>query len=169
MNRSNTNANNNTKEYVYEDETYLEQNPYYKQEVKQIPKKRIDYDDILRSMNVQVVNGVLRYERQEVPNYQQPLAPNYQQSMPTYQQSIPTYQEPLPQQKKIIPLPNEVKNSAIYNKYFKDYKEEQQVQEVPTILTKEELKKRAIQQYVERINAQKRLSIVKPKTMFFNR
>lgn len=151
----NHNPNNNTKEYVYEDETYLEQNPYYKQEVKQIPKKRIDYDDILRSMNVQVVNGILRYERQSAPTYQQPLAP--------------TYQQPKPQQKKIIPLPNEVKNSAIYNKYFKDYKEEQQAQEVPIILTKEELKKHVIQQYVERINAQKRLSIIKPKTMFFNR
>jgi hypothetical protein len=159
MNRSNT----NTKEYVYEDETYLEQNPYYKQQAKQTtlpPKKRIDYDDILRSMNVQVVNGVLRYERQPtVPTYQQPLAPTYQQPLaPTYQQNT-----------KKISIPNEVKNSAIYNKYFKDYKEETPIQEVPIILTKEELKKRVIQQYVERINAQKRLSIIKPKTMFFNR
>jgi hypothetical protein len=165
MNRSNTNSNTNTKEYVYEDQEYLEQNPYYKQEVKQAtlpPKKRIDYDDILRSMNVQVVNGILRYERQPAPTYQQPLAPTYQQPLaPTYQQqSVPI---------KKISIPNEVKNSAIYNKYFKDYKEEQQVQEVPIILTKEELKKHVIQQYVERINAQKRLSIIKPKTMFFNR
>jgi alanyl-tRNA synthetase len=61
----------------------------------------------------------------------------------------------------------QVKNSAIYNKYFKNYKDPNEVIEVKVPKTKEELRKMLIEEHIKRIEAQKRIAQIKSKKMFF--
>ena len=66
------------------------------------------------------------------------------------------------------PVNHEVKNSWIYNKYFKDYKGEGVIEEPEILLTREELQKKVINDYIERIKAKQRISQIKPKKMMFS-
>jgi len=70
--------------------------------------------------------------------------------------------------KNNAPIEPTVKNSWIYNKYFKDYKGVQENQEEEILLTKEQLREKRIKQYVEYVNARKRAAQVKSTKMLFS-
>ena len=128
------------------------------------PKKKVTfgYDDILSSINL-VVNpqGVLQYMTptdQEVYPVQQPRQ----------QVQQPRQQVQQVQQIKKVGVDPQVKNSAIYNKYFKNYQDpNEEPPQVKIPQTREELIQMLIEEHVKRVQAQKRLAQIKPKKMLF--
>lgn len=123
-------------------------------------KKKINYDDILKSLNLVVnKNGVLQYMSAK-PN-------GVNQEQPQY-----TQQQQYGQQTKVIkgkPLDPQVKNSAIFNKYFKDYKDPnaEQVQEVKVPQTMEEYKKMVLEERIRRIQERNRIAQIKSTKMLY--
>jgi hypothetical protein len=125
---------------------------------EKIEKPKISYDDILSSLNMVVNNGVLQFAKP----INQPQQSNKQQSnkqevkrvtinAPTNQQ----YQQP--------------QYSYITNKYFKDYYQQQSIIEEPEVpMTKEEYKKMLIQDYINRQQAQRRISEIKSRRLLFD-
>ena len=67
------------------------------------------------------------------------------------------------------PIPQEVKNSAIYNKYFKTYNSIQPTIEVRRPKTMEEYKQMLLEDKIKRIQANRRIAMIKPKKLFFSR
>lgn len=140
-------------------------------------KVKFGYDDILSNINLVVNNGVLQYmtpvtntQQQQQEQY---LSNNYNNSYNTSynssnrQNQIQNQNQNIQQTKKLNVDPT-VKNSAIYNKYFKNYRDpNEEVREVRTPKTKEELVKMLIEDHNNRIDAQRRLAQVKSKKMFF--
>lgn len=114
----------------------------YWSQSQSVAKPKFSYDDILSSLNM-VVNdkGVLAIRR---PQQQQ-------------------------QQKTVEPLPYQVKNSYIFNKYFKDYKDPTAVAE-PTRIpqTREEYNKMILEERIKRINQRKRIEQIKSKKLMFD-
>jgi len=139
---------------------------------------KITYNDILSSLNVVVQNGILQKinipkSQHQQQNQRQNLKPQQQQQQQQqYQkkqvkfnprQQTNQIQQPtqIQQTKKIEP---QLKNSYIFNKYFKNYKDENVVEEEPQIpLTKEEYKKMLIDNYIKRIQEKKRIAQIKSK------
>ena len=106
------------------------------------PKKpKVSYDDILSSLNMVVNNGVLQFAK-------------------------PIQQTQKPQQKKQVTI----SDNYITNKYFKDYKDQSQgvVEEPRVPLTKEEYRQMLIKDYINRQQAQRRISHIKSKKLFFD-
>ena len=156
----------------YQSNNYWETaNP--KVETQATKKKKVSFDDILNSLNLVVnKNGVLQYMSAK------PNADNQEQSQPQYsQQKQPQYsqqqysQQNQQQQTKVIkgkPLDPQVKNSAIFNKYFKDYKD-------PNIEYNEPKKPQTIEEYnqmilderIRRIKERQRISQIKSTKMLF--
>lgn len=140
------------------------------------PSPKITYDTILNSMNMYVDNGILRLgvdkkkleglsannnqNASNVPNYKQD--PNYNQS-PNYKQDIKRVEL-----KNVEPVDPSVKNSWIYNKYFKDYKGDTGAAQEEIPLTPEELREKKIRDYIEYVNARKRAAQVKSTKMLFS-
>jgi hypothetical protein len=108
-------------------------------------KPKVSYDDILSSLNMVVNNGVLQFAK-------------------------PIQQTQKPQQKKQVTISNVQQDNYITNKYFKDYKDQSQgVVEEPKIpLTKEEYRQMLIQDYINRQQAQRRISQIKSKRLLFD-
>ena len=146
-------------------------------------KKKVSYDDILNSLNLVVnKNGVLQYMSAK-PNAgnqeQQKQTQHNQQKQPQQyiqqqnQQKQPQYsQQQQPQQTKVIkgkPLDPQVKNSSIFNKYFKDYKDPnaEQVQEVKVPQTIEEYKKMVLEERIRRIQERNRIAQIKSTKMLY--
>lgn len=156
-------------------------------EPKQKPK--LTYDDMLNSMNVKVVNGILRFgiDNDKIKNAQDEK--NEQKYNLEYKHSLSNDKKNTTQmnnqKEKAKPLhikesnpiltpqknqsldPN-VKNSWIYNKYFKNYKDspEEIIPERP--LTKKELEEKIIRDYLERKRSQKMVSQVKSTKLLFS-
>jgi hypothetical protein len=144
------------------DESTNNNNNYWNNSNQKPKKNSITYDDILSSLNL-VVNesGVLQYMTPK-NNVEQTQSNTSQMYNQTY--SIPQKKEENIKVSKIEP---QLKNSAIYNKYFKNYKDEQiQEQEVKP-LTTAEYNKMVLQNRIRKIQEQKRISQVKSKKMFF--
>jgi hypothetical protein len=155
---------------------YLTSNNYWQQNKNIEPKKKVKfgYDDILSSINLVVnKNGVLQYM---TPN---PNVDNNQNNSNTYNQNTHsqntytkhTYEPTVNlnnQPNKKLSVDPQVKNSAIYNKYFKNYKDPNEVKEEKIPKTREELRKMLIEENIKRVLAQKRLEQVKSRKMFFN-
>ena len=128
--------------------------PIVKQEVKE--RQNMSYDDILKSMNVTVVNGKLVLSK----GTSNKIETGINQVENTQTKKVQFSQDPIPQ---------EVKNSAIYNKYFKTYNSIQ-----PTVVVR---RPRSIQEYrqmlledkIKRIQAKRRIDMIKPKTLLFSR
>ena len=117
-------------------------------------KKKINYDDILNSLNLVVnKNGVLQY-----------MTTNGNQESEQKQ-----YQHQQQQPIKGRPLEPQVKNSQIYNKYFKDYKDPnaEYVQEVKVPQTIEEYKRMVLEEHIKRIQERKRIAQIKSTKMLF--
>ena len=123
--------------------------------VKEPKKKKINYNDILNSLNL-VVNksGVLQYI--STTDNQEPYYDEKQQ----YNQQ---------QQPKGKPLDPQVKNSHIYNKYFKDYKDPnaEYVQEVKVPQTIEEYNKMLLEDRIKRIQERNRVAQIKSTKLLF--
>lgn len=143
-------------------------NPYWdlpKPKTEQKKKVKFGYDDILSSINLVVNNGVLQYMTPNDNSQTSSYDPNtFSSGKNGFQQTQPKMQE---QSVKKITVDPQVKNSAIYNKYFKNYRDHDETPEVRIPKTKEELRKMLIEDHIKRIQAQKRIALVKPKKMFF--
>lgn len=144
--------NNNFDVNGYQTNNYWETSNVKAQEPK---KKKINYNDILNSLNL-VVNksGVLQYisttDNQE---------PYYDEKQPYNQQ----------QQPKGKPLEPQVKNSHIYNKYFKDYKDPnvEYIEEVKVPQTIEEYNRMLLEDRIKRIQERNRVAQIKSTKLLF--
>ena len=128
------------------------------------PKKpKVSYDDILSSLNMVVNNGVLQFakpiKQEQQPQKKQVTIREPQQRQQQHQQQRQQQHQQQPNQ-----------NNYITNKYFKDYQEHQQDvdEEPPRPLTKEEYRQMMIQDYINRQQAQIRLSQIKSRKLLFN-
>ena len=121
-------------------------------------KKKINYNDILNSLNL-VVNksGVLQYisttDNQE----------------PYYDEKQQYSHQPQQQPNKGKPLEPQVKNSHIYNKYFKDYKDPnvEYIEEVKVPQTVEEYNRMLLEDRIRRIQERNRISQIKSTKLMF--
>jgi hypothetical protein len=135
------------------------------------PKKsKISYDDILSSLNMVVSNGVLQFAK-----------PNPQQNQQNQQQKtrVNQEQEQVKSQKKRVKINTQQQpqlqpqlqpqNNYITNKYFQNYQEQNIINEEPAKpMTKEEYKQMLIQDYINRQQAQIRISQIKSKKLLFD-
>jgi len=112
-------------------------------------KKAFTYDDILSSMNLVVSSdGVLQYMQTKTPNSEE---------------SVSEFPINMSINNNVGP---ELKNSYIYNKYYKNYKDpKQDVIQKP--LTREEYKQMLINEYIKRKQNKQRIAHIKPKRMAF--
>jgi hypothetical protein len=138
---------------------------------KKKTKKKVSfgYDDILTSLNLVVSNnGALQYMTPNDSFNNNNNNNNTNQASTIYNPNVFSNGNPnmAPNVKKLGVDP-QVKNSAIFNKYFKNYKDPNEVQQIRIPKTKEELRRMLIEQHIKRIQAQKRIAQIKPKQMFF--
>ena len=107
-------------------------------------------------MNLKVNNGILEYSLGQNQNSNNSLKTCYRKQQ---------------QQQQEKPIPIQEKSSYIYNKYFKDYKDQTESTETfPKIyLTREEFKKRLILEQIRKREERKRIEEVKSKKLLFAR
>jgi len=135
-------------------------------------KKKVSFDDILTNMNI-VVNksGVLQFMQPLPPLQEEMYQQQYQnqnENQTPYQEQ--PYQEYVAQQmakKQQAPLDPLVKNSFIFNKYFKDYKEAVSPPEIRVPKTIEEYKKMLHDDKIARLEQQKRIAEIKSTKLMF--
>jgi hypothetical protein len=139
-----------------------------KLENQKTKKKSISYGDILSSMNTVVIDGKLQFVKKE--NNSDFNNNERNEDYGNYSD----YQEPA---KKIVKINNDplnnpinpnIKNSYIYNKYFKNYKENELIEEPKIPKTKKELLNQLIINSVHNHNERIRLSQVKSTKLLFN-
>ena len=143
-NQNNDNYNDNN------DNNYWESQPK-KVNIQEQKKKRVSYDDILNSLNLVVnKNGTLQY-----------MTVNSNENSQQQQK-----QQQKGQQQQLDP---QVKNSYIFNKYFKDYKDPnaENVKEVKVPQTIEEYKHMVLEEHIKRIQERKRISQIKSTKLLF--
>jgi hypothetical protein len=123
-------------------------------------KKKVTYDDILSSLNLVVHNGVLQYiDIYKEPGEMGPINPD-NEGRPT--KSI--LKNKSNNQTKVEP---QLKNSYIYNKYFKDFRDTNIIEEPPVPMTREEYKRMTIQNLINRVREKKRIELIKSKKLLF--
>jgi hypothetical protein len=136
-----------------------------------VTMKPLTYDDILNSLNLKAKDGNLEFiEKQN----KQPSVTVKKQNV-TFDPSILLNNLNLTQTQNvnvkkqqeapITQLHSADKNSYIYNKYFKDYKDESVVDEPKKPMTREEY----IQEYNRRIYEKRRIEQIKSKKLMFSR
>ena len=130
-------------------------------------KKQVSYDDILSSLNMVVTNGVLQFAK---PTQSSNLnKSNLKQTTPNQSQQKKQVTIKAPTSNNQHHQQQHQQNNYITNKYFKDYKDESTIEEEPPKpMTKEEYKKLLIQDYINRQQAQRRISEIKSKKLLFN-
>jgi hypothetical protein len=137
----------------YQTNNYWETTNVKAQEPK---KKKINYNDILNSLNL-VVNksGVLQYIS-TTDSAQEPYYDEKQQY---------SHQQPI----KGKPLDPQVKNSHIYNKYFKDYKDPnaEYIEEVKVPQTVQEYNRMILEDRIKRIQERNRIAQIKSTKLMF--
>ena len=136
-------------------------------------KKKVNFDDILSNMNL-VVNkqGVLQYmsinPNGEQKNYENSNIQNNQYNNP--QPINPQYIN-VNKTNNNEPLDPNVKHSYIYNKYFKEYKDNNTSSDAPpelkVIRTDEEFRRMIIEDRIKAIKEKKRIEEIKSTKMFF--
>jgi hypothetical protein len=130
---------------------------------EKIEKPRISYDDILSSLNMVVNNGVLQFAKPINQAQQTNKQQTNKQEVKQEQKKRVTINAPMNQQSQ------QPQYSYITNKYFKDYYQQQSVIEEPEVpMTKEEYKKMLIQDYINRQQAQRRISEIKSRRLLFD-
>jgi hypothetical protein len=133
-------------------------------QVKEPKRKKVSFDDILSNMNLVVNNqGVLQH-----------MGPISQEDQSNQSNQYPHQYQPQ-QNKNNDPLDTTVKHSYIFNKYFKDYKDQSQIQTGPRVpKTMEEYKQmladdriKAIQhkQYIDQVKSKKMMFVSSPETI----
>jgi hypothetical protein len=138
---------------------------YWEQQKVEKPKiKKVSFDDILSNMNLVVSkDGTLRSMIPKTNNVFNFNSDYNQQQYPQQEQ----YPQPQNQYIQQEPLDPSVKHSFIYNKYFKDYKDAVAPPEVKVPKTMEEYKQMLLENKIERIKQQKRISEIKSTKLFF--
>ena len=133
---------------------------YWEQPKVEKPKiKKVSFDDILTNMNLIVSkDGTLRSMIPKTNNIFN-FNSDYNEEQPQ--------QYPQQQYRQQEPLDPSVKHSFIYNKYFKDYKDATTPPEIKVPKTMEEYKKMLLEDKIERIKQQKRISEIKSTKLFF--
>ena len=136
-----------------------------------VTMKPLTYDDILNSLNLKAKDGNLEFIEKQ--NKQQPVSVKKQNV--TFDPSILLNNLNVNQTQNVnvkkqqeVPIPqlhSADKNSYIYNKYFKDYKDESVVDEPKKPMTREEY----IQEYNRRIYEKRRIEQIKSKKLMFSR
>jgi hypothetical protein len=130
--------------------------------------KPLTYDDILNSLNLKAKDGNLEFI--EKP-HKQPVTVKKQNvtfDPSTLFNNLNVNVNANINVKKDIPVPEISgidKNSYIYNKYFKNYKDETAVEEPKKPMTREEY----IQEYNRRIYEKRRIEQIKSKKLMFSR
>ena len=114
----------------------------------------VSYDDILKSLNVTLVNGKLVLSKGTPNTVEKVKEENTSKKVKFANQE---------------PIPQEVKNSAIYNKYFKTYNSIQPTVEVRRPKTVEEYKQMLLEDKIKRIQANRRIAMIKSKKLMFSR
>jgi hypothetical protein len=139
---------------------------YWQQpKVEKQKRKKISFDDILTNMNLVVSkDGTLRSIIPKTNNIFNFNSDYSEEQQYTQQQQ---YTQPKNQYIQQEPLDPSVKHSFIYNKYFKDYKDAVAPPEVKVPKTMEEYKKMLLENKIERIKQQKRISEIKSTKLFF--
>ena len=150
----------NTNNY-WEKSKEIKQEKQEKQEIKS-KKKRVTYDDILTSLNLAVSpNGVLQYMTVN-PNNDDLFLQSQYQPQEIKNRNI---SNSLQNQK---PLEPQVKNSYIFNKYFKDYKETNiQIEEPKRPQTIEEYNKMVLEERIRRMKEKNRIAQIKSTKLLF--
>jgi hypothetical protein len=126
---------------------------YWEKSQTKVEKKKFNYDDILNSLNMVVnKNGVLQYMTTNAGQVEE-------------QQ----YSQQSTKQQKGKPLEPQVKNSHIYNKYFKDYKDPNAeiTQEVKVPQTIEEYRRMILENHIKRIQERNRIAQIKSTKLLF--
>jgi hypothetical protein len=169
--------------------SYQSNNNYWettKNQLEAPKKKKVSYDDILNSLNLVVnKNGILQYmsvnpngENNKQPQnqynqnqYNQNQYNQNQYNQNQYNQNQKQFQSQQPQTKIIKgkPLEPQVKNSFIFNKYFKDYKDPNAeiVEEVKVPQTVEEYNRMVLEERIKRIQQRNRIAQIKSTKMLF--
>lgn len=130
-------------------------------------KKKISYDDILSSMNTVVIDGKLEFIKKDKLNE---ILENKTQMSDPIKKKV-TFNEPRQQQYQQQPMQQVDKNSYIYNKFFKDYKEPNQNQDQiwdQRPLTKKELINQIIINRIKDVNERNRIAQIKSTKLLFN-
>lgn len=146
-------------------EKYWEQTEEKPQE--KYKKKKVSFGDILSNMNL-VVNdaGVLQFmTSKQQPQYPEQYPEQYQQPQ-YYNNTVEKVIKKPPVNN--TPIDPAVKNSYIYNKYFKDYKDvthDEPVIRVPK--TMEEYRQMLLDDKIKHIEQIKRINEIKSKKLFF--
>ena len=139
-----------------------------------VKKKKVSFDDILSNMNL-VVNqkGVLQFmqpvqndeylDQQHETQMQQP----YQEYVA--QQLAQRQQQPYQQQQSHAPIDPGLKNSFLYNKYFKDYKDDisSYEPEIRVPKTMEEYRQMLLEDKIKELQQKKRISEIKSTKLMF--
>jgi len=155
--------------------------------VKTEKKKKVSFNDILSNMNLVVgKNGVLQQMKHQ-PQYEsnQPQYESNQQydsNQSQYDSNQPQYDsnQPQPQQEQrynkqnmrqsnlVQPLDPSVKQSFIYNKYFKDYVDSNKPEpEIKVPKTIEEYHQMVLEQRLKDIEERKRVAQIKSTKLMF--
>ena len=124
-------------------------------------KKGISYNDILSSMNTVVIDGKLEFIRNDnecgqnnenfISNDQeQPKKVSFNQTARTPQ------------------IDPNMKNSYIYNKYFKDYRDTTEENSFQIPLTREQMRRKLLIDAINFHNEQNRISQIKSTKLIFN-
>jgi hypothetical protein len=143
----------------------FEENKYWESNNKPaLPKKKkVTYDDILNSLNLVVHNGVLQYINVHKDATDNELANSDKVSGTNLTHPIKSILKNKNSQK----IEPQLKNSYIYNKYFKDFKDANVIEEPPKPMTREEYKQNLIKNLINRNRERKRIESIKSKKLLF--
>lgn len=164
---NNFNENNNSKNDVININTNLTTytNYWHNNEEQDNLKKNstikpLTYDDILNSLNLKAKNGNLEFIEKKNQIVVKKQAVTFDPTL-----NINLNINVKKQQDNHVQMPEIDKNSYIYNKYFKNYKDESTVEQPKKPLTREEY----IQEYNRQIYEKKRIEQIKSKKLMFSR
>ncbi len=158
--------------------TYWDPKPEYE---KVEPKKNnVSYDDILNSMNMVVINGRLHFipnnkfqntqmtpQQSTIQNQNKSIRQNVNQNV--NQNVKQNVNQNVKQNVNQNVKQNVNQNSYIFDKYFKNYQQEQAANEKPKVpLTPDEIKRNIILHRLKQIEERKRIEQIKPKKLLFN-
>lgn len=114
-----------------------------------VPQKKVTYDDILSSLNMQVVNGKLQIIRNQVEeNRKNGIEPN-QYNQNQYQQ-------------------NQNQNNQNQYNQQQNYLHEEEEPEEPVILSPDQIKRIRMMQYIKQVQQQKRIREIKSTKMVYS-
>jgi hypothetical protein len=133
----------------------------------------VSYDDILSSMNTVVVDGKLEFISKDKLNniIENKNKTHNQNNIESEYHNQNSYKKRVTFNDKSTAPPPIDKNSYIYNKFFKNYKDpyqEQQNEILQRPLTKKELINQIIKNKIEAVNQKNRIAQIKSTKLLFN-